>query len=139
MRVSVFNNQKDLKISKKKVALQTEFVLNSFKVKSEEINIYFVTKKRICELHNIYFKDPTITDCISFPIDSPNERGLLGEIFICPYVALEFSDEKKEIALYLVHGLLHLLGYKDFPPKEKKKMRYLEKKFLKTLEEKNLI
>ena len=97
--------------------------------------IYLVGKKTICRLHKEFFDDPTPTDCISFPLsDSP----ILGEVFVCPEVAIEYAEKHQidplaETALYIIHGLLHLLGYDDTTHQETLKMRRLEKQAMKKL------
>jgi len=107
--------------------------------------IHFVDKARISELHKVFFNDPTPTDCISFPIDSPNEKSgahhTLGEIFICPEVAIEYARPKNkdpyaEITLYLIHGILHLAGYDDLKVEDRKKMRAMEKRCMQYLKKK---
>ncbi|MFC1546161.1 rRNA maturation RNase YbeY, partial [bacterium] len=60
------------------------------------------------------------------------------EIFICPEIAKEQSKVygtklKDELTLLLVHGLLHLIGYKDRKTDEKKGMRRMERKLVKEL------
>lgn len=57
----------------------------------------------------------------------------LGEVFVCPEVAIEYAQQRGldpylETTLYLVHGILHLIGYDDISPQERKKMRYQEKR-----------
>ena len=104
-------------------------VLKFQKSDCKELSIYFVTERRICGLHRDFFDDPTPTDCISFPID----RDYLGEIFVCPKSAFRYTSENggdpyEEIALYIIHGLLHLLGFDDLDPKERRVMRKNEKK-----------
>ncbi len=54
---------------------------------------------------------------------------------MCPPVAVEFAAESKtdvegEIMLYVVHGVLHLLGYTDTNGESAKKMHRLEKEIL---------
>jgi probable rRNA maturation factor len=125
--IHVFDRQKDLKISKSSARALVQSVFEHLAVPCTEtcteIGVYFVTEKRIAELHAEFFQDPTPTDCISFPI---------GEIFVCPKVAISYAqkhnlDPYAETSLYLVHGLLHLLGYDDLEPKEKRRMRQKEK------------
>lgn len=103
----------------------------------QELHVHFVTTETICSLHKDYFDDPTPTDCISFPMDEGDIEAfpILGEIFICPETAARYTEKhggefKDEITLYLVHGLLHLIGFDDLTPNEKRKMRREEKKFL---------
>jgi probable rRNA maturation factor len=98
------------------------------------VAIHFVSKKKICELHEMFFDDKTPTDCISIPIDDPEEdapHSHLGEVFVCPKVAIEYGgDPIQETMLYVIHGLLHLLGFDDITPKDRKAMRKEERKAL---------
>ncbi len=113
---------------------------------TDEVNLHFVTTCVISSLHEEYFSDPTTTDCISFPIDGPEKRDghhVLGEVFVCPQTAIDYckkhgGDPSQETTLYVVHGLLHLLGYDDLSEKEKRKMRTAEKRHMKNLIKKNL-
>lgn len=102
-----------------------------------EVSIHFVTKAKICLMHDIHFNDPSLTDCMSFPMDAADEPGykILGEVFVCPGVAFEYAREHNcsynhEVDLYVVHGLLHLIGFDDINKEERKLMRLEEKRFL---------
>lgn len=100
----------------------------------------FVGKAKISSLHAQFFDDPSPTDCITFPIREPE---FLGEVFVCPQVASEYVKSHggnlyEELTLYVVHGFLHLLGFDDIEPADRKKMRAEEKKWLKLLEKNNL-
>lgn len=133
--ISVYNRQKDLQIDKSSVRTLVLAILKYLKVSFEEISIYLVSEKQISQLHDQFFQDPSSTDCISFPID----KSHLGEVFVCPKVALEYAqkkglDPKGEVALYIIHGILHLLGYDDLEPKERKTMRKKEKSCMRQLE-----
>lgn len=111
-------------------------ILKYLKVSCEQVGIYFVGEKEISELHQQFFEDPTPTDCISFPLDDTH----LGEIFVCPSVAIAYAKKKnldpyEETALYVVHGLLHLLGYDDLEEKTRRTMRKKEKSCMRHLGE----
>jgi probable rRNA maturation factor len=123
-------------------------VLQDLNVCSDEVILHFVTKRAIQKKHKDFFNDPTPTDCISFPIDPPllstpessqtRNKGyhVLGEIFICPKVALEYAkehpiDPSEELARYIIHGLLHLVGYDDIKKAERLRMRRMENRLLK--------
>ncbi|MDE3055149.1 MAG: rRNA maturation RNase YbeY [Verrucomicrobiota bacterium] len=87
-----------------------------------------MSKRKICKLHEEFFQDPTLTDCISFPLD----KEYLGDIFVCPAVAKEYVEKNggevyEEAMLYIVHALLHLLGYDDLDAQKRKVMRAKEK------------
>ena len=96
------------------------------------------------ELHKQYFGDPKTTDCISFPMDSAQDAGyhVLGEIFVCPKTALDYvlkageevnEDCYRELTLYLMHGLLHLIGYDDIEDQDREKMRAAENRLMEPL------
>lgn len=114
---------------------------------TDEIVLHFVSKSEISSLHARYFQDPTPTDCITFPIDEPGELGtlenpsILGEIFVCPEVGAEYdpNDPFGEISLYIVHGILHLLGFDDQTEEEIKTMRKMESEIIDHLRDKNLL
>lgn len=129
MEVIVSNKQKDLRISARRTKALVKAILHAEKIDCREICVYFVSEKRITKLHAEFFDDPTPTDCITFPLDSET----LGEIFVCPKAAIEYCKKKggdplTETALYIVHGILHLLGFDDLEPKKRRDMRKKEKK-----------
>jgi probable rRNA maturation factor len=117
-------------------------VLHSFlldrRVLCAEVEIHLVSKRAISALHKELFSDPTPTDCISIEIDPPTDGSPyshLGEVFVCPKIALESGREPvvEEILLYIVHGLLHLLGLDDQTADQRNQMRKEEKKALKLI------
>lgn len=146
MNISIINEQESLPISEDRVqAIVRSCVLYEGQ-NCDEVSIFFVTKEVIAELHEEFFDDPTPTDCISFPIDTEETAGfrLLGEIFVCPEVAIEYSkthglkSEREETLLYVVHGLLHLMGYDDIEDDAIVEMRKAEKRHLDHLKKQGL-
>jgi len=129
-----------------------------------ELNIVFIGKDEIKDLNNKYRNINKETDVLSFSYlndkkifgfidDADNfrdENGFftVGEILICPSVALEnidvYEKEKnltRELALLIIHGLLHIYGYDHEKDDEKKLMEEKQKELMKTvdLNFKNLI
>jgi len=140
IRVDIRNSQKDLLISKRSISLFVLDVLKELDVSCDEIAIHFVTARAIAKLHESYFDDPTPTDTISFPLDAPGSTPncYLGEVFVCPKVAVEYAkrhqlDPERETMLYVVHGILHLLGYDDLDAESRKVMRRMERKCMQLL------
>ena len=87
------------------------------------------------------------TDVLAFPIDGPTQGTtktttdpdgppqILGDIFICPSVARKNADIYKkpfedEIALLVIHGVLHILGHDHAEDEEKRIMQEREKVLL---------
>lgn len=143
MKVLVSDRQKDLPIAHESYKLQriAMLILDAEKQQCDELSFHFVTAPVICRLHKKFFNDPTITDCVTFPMDLDPSGGFcyLGDVFVCPKQALIYAKENKgdpykEVTLYVVHGLLHLLGYDDITAEDRKRMRVKEKKYMKMLE-----
>jgi probable rRNA maturation factor len=137
VNITFYNDQNALDVP---FVFVQELALSVFKTLEQalpdELIIHLVDKKAITKLHGDFFDDPTPTDCISFPLDDPNENEsagylLLGEIFVCPEVAIEYSslhnkNPIQETALYIIHGILHLLGYDDIEDTDRLEMRSME-------------
>ncbi len=147
MKVTIINNQSVLKINKKKIEKQVKTILKEENISTDEVILNFVDVKTIKDIHLKYFNDPSTTDCISFPIDSPKEKKwchILGEAFICTKEAIKFSKRYKitpyeELTLYVIHCILHLIGYDDINKKDISIMTEKENYYLSLLKEKNII
>lgn len=145
MNIFVYDDQSDLLIDQALVKKLVHFLLVDLGVLCDEVTICFTDKKSISQLHEQFFNDPTPTDCISFPIDNDPNSALykvLGEIFVCPEVAMEYSNQNnidpyEELSLYIVHGILHLIGYDDIEEKDREEMRKKEFSCMNRLKEKN--
>lgn len=145
MEVLIVDEQDDLKIDGNSVVEVVKNALKLEKAQCDFVTIHFVNKNYISKLHQVFFNDPSPTDCITLPVDEANSPSpcVLGEVFVCPLVAKEYISENpqedscvyRETTLYVVHGVLHLLGYLDDPEncalmreKEKLHMDNLTKK-----------
>lgn len=135
MKVCLENKQKDLKIYKRPLQSLVEVVLSLYSLKPDFVYLSFVTAKAMREIHADHFNDPSDTDCMSFPIDPEglHTPHVFGQVVVCPKTAILYSqdhqaDPYEELALYIIHGLLHCIGYDDLSPKDRRKMRAEEAK-----------
>lgn len=145
MKISVNNTQNSLQISTQAVKTIVKSVIAGEGQNCDEVSIYFVSTEEICQLHKDFFDDPTPTDCISFPLDEEDvdnqiDYRILGDVFVCPQTALEYAeangtDPYDETALYVIHGLLHLMGYDDLEENKVVLMREAEDRHLKKIKE----
>lgn len=113
-----------------------------FNAPSGELSIALVTKDEIARIHVDFMDDPTPTDVITFPGDPDINQA--GEICICPQVAQEYAQKTNlpfspELALYVIHGYLHLCGYDDIAETDRAQMRLAEQQALKIATEKNAL
>lgn len=90
-----------------------------------ELSVAFVGEQAMCDLNRRYAGQDEATDVLAFPMafpmgddspDLPPDVGVLvGDLVICPAVAARNARARArayedELALLVVHGLLHLLG-----------------------------
>ena len=119
-----------------------------------EMGIVITDREKIQELNLVHLGEDRPTDVLSFPMlpDSENEEesgafmtppdGIihLGEVIISyPQAVIQAEEHghsvEKEVAILLVHGVLHLLGYDHAEPEEQKDMQAREADILARLEE----
>tara|TARA_B100001250_G_scaffold372210_1_gene357536 strand:+ start:149 stop:577 length:429 start_codon:yes stop_codon:yes gene_type:complete len=102
-----------------------QLVLSDTSYKSVELDIIFCDDNYLSKLKMKYFNEDVLTDVLAFPIK--NDTVLESEIYISYDRALASSKEfdvslNSEIIRLIVHGLLHLLGYRDDNAESKKIM-----------------
>jgi probable rRNA maturation factor len=104
------------------------------------VDILFVSDSTMRRYHKKFFRDPSSTDCMSFPLDEKDEPlRHLGGIIVCTKTALRIAKKLnchpfQELTLYIVHGVLHLLGYSDISNDEKALMRIKEQEAIRKIE-----
>jgi probable rRNA maturation factor len=98
-----------------------------------ELNLLFVDEAAMAELNQQHLGHEGPTDVLSFPIDGPDAGpdGLLGDVVVCPAVARRQAPEhagtyEDELALLVVHGVLHVLGHDHAEDDEAAVMRARE-------------
>ncbi len=92
-------------------------------------------------LHGEHFADPTPTDVMSFPDGTGDpESGLtrLGDLAVGQGVARRVAAERgrpehEELALYVLHGTLHLLGFDDVEPADAAEMWAIQREVMSPL------
>jgi len=122
-----------------------------------ELSLLFVDEATIAELNGRFMDSEGPTDVLAFPIDDPVVAGrwpdastsgpdredpepgdlplLLGDVVVCPAVAERQAPEhagsyEDEIALLVVHGVLHVLGHDHAEPEETAVMQARERALL---------
>ena len=136
MNVEIANLQKYYKIKDSKIKYVVKEVLGK-KSNSAKLSFAFVDNNEIKRLNKKYFDSDDVTDVIAFPLNNHN-NSLNGEIVVSVETAVDTAikenvDVEGEIVLYVVHGLLHLLGYSDVNREDAIIMHEKESKILKAL------
>lgn len=126
------NNTTKAKIDLILVKKTAQSFLKNFKKEKYGVSIAFVSDEEIKKLNNHYRGKNKPTDVLSFE----GEGDFLGEILLSysqiKKQAKEFDKNiKEELLFVLVHGLLHLLGYRDATEKGRQEMIKIGEKFIK--------
>jgi probable rRNA maturation factor len=111
-----------------------------------ELTLAFVDETDMAELNAEHMGEQYATDVLSFPLDAVDDEGpvpagapvLLGDVVICPAVAAAQAASHAgtyddEVALLVVHGVLHVLGHDHVEPAETSRMQRLERVLLEQL------
>ncbi len=139
IKVTVANPQEAVVIERARMRQIVQAVLEGEDELDAEISLAFVDNPTIHRLNNRYLQHDEPTDVLSFPLSEPGARKLQGELVIGAEVAKTQADERghsveAELALYVIHGLLHLCGYDDHEPKAADLMGEREKHYLRLLD-----
>ena len=98
-----------------------------------DISIIFVSDSYLLEINQKYLNHDYYTDIITF--DYCEMNIISGDLFISVDRVQENADTFNvdfltELHRVMIHGILHLCGYKDKSDEEERLMRELENKYL---------
>lgn len=116
--VDVSDTQAHLAIPAGMLAGLAERVLAREGVGRAALSVALVDNTTIQDVNRRFLGHDWPTDVISFVLSDPGEPELSGELVISAEMAAQSArdtggDPLTELALYLVHGVLHLCGYDD--------------------------
>jgi probable rRNA maturation factor len=111
-------------------------IFNDADIVSGKLSIVIIDNETIHDLNKQFLQHDYATDVLSFKIEENTETGFLeGEIAVSAEMAIERAPEFgwhpiEELLLYVVHGVLHLVGYDDIEPEDRVLMRDKERYYL---------
>lgn len=132
----------DIKFNLKNKAILKKWivaVIKKKKRKAGELNFIFCSDEHLLGINRQYLDHDTYTDIITFDYSKENpKQPVSGDIFISidrvGENAEKFSKSfENELHRVIIHGTLHLLGYKDKTKAAKEEMTKEEDKCLKSL------
>jgi len=108
--------------SQERVSLWLLDVINKEEKAIKEISFNFCNDKELLKVNQEFLSHDNLTDIITF--DYSDSSGIIGEILISTERvkdnALDFDQPfDVELRRIMVHGILHLCGYKDKSDDEK--------------------
>jgi len=139
MRIAITHLQDRLPIDRARVRHAVRAAAGE-RLAADAVNVAFVDDPAIRELNRRFLGRNCATDVIAFDYrdGAPDEDGVAGEIVISVDRALAEARRRRqpverELLLYVVHGVLHLLGYDDREPGQSRRMRMEQQRVLKRL------
>lgn len=135
MNINFFKEDTRIRLSSKdqlKKWIQT--VIIHHKKTTGDINFIFCSDRHLLAMNKNYLNHNTYTDILTFN-NSENKNVIEGDIYISIDRVREnsllfnslFSEELHRV---MIHGILHLLGFRDKSTKEKSIMRQKENECL---------
>jgi len=102
------------------------------------LTVLAVDDAECVRLHRDHFGQDATTDVMSFPDGAPDPesgRVRLGDLAVCLDQARRVAARRRrpvgeEIALYVLHGTLHLLGHDDVDPRDRAAMWALQREIM---------
>lgn len=111
-----------------------EMIVDDFGFDQSEISIAFIDDPTIREHNREYLGHDYETDVISFVLEE-SDTALTGQLLVSTDTAAKKGAElsvpmEHEVLLYVIHGMLHLVGFDDTDPESAEKMRAAEADYL---------
>ena len=124
-----------LKPNVNKIKKIIKTVYENENVYDSHISIIFTNDELVSSLKKSFFKINELTDVIAFRLNDYREKMVEGEVYISVervfYNAKKYNEKKtNEISRVLIHGILHLLNYKDNEKESKDLMTSKENHYL---------
>jgi len=135
MRVIVTNHQKLMRVPRARVTRAVREACRVGRFNGRSLSLVFVNAAEMRRINREFLGHDYVTDVLAFPMDDDDP---VGEIVVCPRFATEQARRRRhppieELLLYVVHGTLHLAGFRDKRSSDVRRMRSAERRALERL------
>jgi len=132
--IEIANEQSHVPLEDGRLRDAVRIVLERESVARARISLAVVDDPTIRRVHREYLEEDEPTDVMSFLLDR-SEDGREGEVIVSGETARRAAARfgwpaEDELLLYVIHGTLHLVGYRDATPDEQARMRGRERAYL---------
>jgi probable rRNA maturation factor len=131
IEVEVSDTQSHLRVDPRALASLARKALAAEGVERAAVSLAVVDDATIREVNRRHLGHDWPTDVVTFPLSGPGDPELAGEVVVSAEMAAATAREAgvpawDELALYVVHGLLHLCGHDDTDDASRAAMRRRE-------------
>lgn len=133
--IAVSSSQKAVRVDRRRLAELVRFVAGCEGVTLAAVDLAVVGEDEIAQFNRDYLRRAGATDVLSFDLSDENSTGVSAQLIVCGDVAakqgpLHGQRPQRELTLYVVHGLLHLMGYEDSTVRGAARMHAREEEIL---------
>lgn len=143
MNLVIANRQRRRKINSRLLREIVGGLLTELEVTDAELGINLVAAREMALVNETFLNHTGSTDVITFDHREAAQKSrrthtIHGELFVCVDDAIAQAKEFKtnwqsEVVRYIVHGVLHLLGYDDLKPQLRRTMKREENRLVRLL------
>ena len=129
-----FCNQSSREVDHRRLILAATRVLEEAELERAQVSLAVIDDPAMHELNRRHLDHDYPTDVLSFVLEQSNGE-LEGEVIVSIETAESQAREygwaaEDELLLYVIHGVLHLIGYDDKSPEACEEMRLAETRHL---------
>jgi probable rRNA maturation factor len=134
IRVPIANQQTTLPIDEDRLARAARMILEEASIGEAEVSIAVVDDPAMHAMNRRYLDHDCPTDVLSFLLEQSAD-GFFGQVIVNADVARTEAERfgwpaADELLLYVIHGVLHLVGHNDAGEEELAEMRAREGEWL---------
>ena len=125
------NNVRSGLKQKRKLGTFINELIIGYRSKANIVSYTFIDDEALLAINQINLQHDTYTDIITFDLSGKKDAVLLADIFICIVRVKDNAQQlnipyQHELLRVIIHGALHICGFKDKTAKNQQKMRLLE-------------
>ena len=133
--VTIVSEQQVLRVPRRQVEALVVFVAKAQRVRFACVDILIVDDRAMAGHNRRYLDHRGTTDVISFDLSEASEPGLAAQLIVSAETArrvgpIHGQRPQAELLLYILHGLLHVIGHDDRDPSSRAAMNALQDELL---------
>ena len=129
--VTIVSEQQVLRVPRQRIMRLVDFVAGAQGVRFGCVDILIVDDRAMAGHNRRYLDHRGTTDVISFDLSDAAESGLAAQLIVSAETArrvgpIHGHSPQTELLLYILHGLLHVIGHDDQDVRSRAKMTALQ-------------
>ena len=133
--VAVTSTQRALRVPRRQIVALIESVARAEGARLACVDVAVVSAADIARINRRHLGHRGATDVISFDLTGDEDDGGVAQVIVCADLAVRVGPRhghrpQHELMLYVVHGLLHVLGYDDAGDRSAAVMRQRQEELL---------